>query len=157
MSKKKLKDIEVKDAEVIKVLEDTDAKPEMTQEELYARFEEMLASGKATGFINQPYKVILNEVGEVANPIVKGKPYRNPFPNRKARRRMLRSERPKTHNGKTFPTMIKRVDNDFLRYSVVRQLISANTTVVYDGLNKIGTKFHPSRTIVHYRLRTKFN
>lgn len=160
-----LKNIEVNDAQELEILEDTGE--EMTEEELYAKYDEMLAQARDGGFINRPYVKIENEEGELANPIGKNNPYLNPFPNRRQRRAMKRMERPKVHNGKSFPILLKRIGDDFLKYHVVRQHIPANITPVFEELTEeqiaegfkaqvIGGKFHEARTLVHYKLATKF-
>lgn len=84
-----IKDIEVKDAEVLEVLEDTDENV-ISEEELKSRYDDVLAKAQATGFKNQPYKKIYNEEGELANPITKSNPYTNMFPNRSQRRKLIK-------------------------------------------------------------------
>lgn len=161
-----LKNIEVNDAEELKVLEDTDS--EMTEEELHAKYDEILAQAQASGFRNPPYEKIFNEEGELANPIGKANPYLNPFPNRSQRRKMKRLGKATRNNTQGTRVLVKRVGNDFLKYHVVDQYIPAALVPVFEELSEeqieagnkpavIGEKFHPARTIQHYVLATKFN
>lgn len=158
-----LKNIDVHDAEELKVLEDSE---EMSEEQLYSRYEEIMAKAKADGFKNKPYEKIMNVEGEIANPITKSEPYRNPFPNRSQRRAMLRDKQPK-NNGNVVRTVIKKIGKTFLRYNVINQHIPANSNVpIYEELAQeqidegivpavIGHKDTTARTVQHYVLATK--
>jgi len=159
-----LKNINVNDAEELEILEDTG--DEISEEELQAKYEEILARAKENGFKNRPYEKIMNEEGDVANPVLKGNPYLNPFPNRSQRRRMLKANKQPKNNSNGARLVIKRVGNDFLRYHIVDQHIPANVTPVYEELSEeqieagnkpaiTGSKFHKARVVQHYVLATK--
>lgn len=120
----------VKDAEIV-----TPDSEEV--EALKEKYDAILEKAKAGGMKNIPYRQIINEKGELANPI-KGA-YFNPFPNRRARRVLMRGLSSKTrNNGKGRRVIVKQTGAmDFLKYHVREQLIG----------NKI---------IQHYVLATKY-
>ena len=120
----------VKDAEIVT--------PDSAEvEALKEKYDAILEKAKAGGIKNVPYRQIINEKGELANPI-KGA-YFNPFPSRRQRRALMRSLSSKTrNNGKGRRVIVKRTGlTDFLKYHVREQLIG----------NKI---------VQHYILATKF-
>ena len=128
-----------------------------------------IVNGQFGSLKNTPYFKIFNVEGELANLITKNDPYFNPFPNRKARRRMKRNVSKFPKNNKVGVRMIvKQIsNNDFLRYRVVKQYIPTNVVPVYDpkmpeGAENtqdyiIGYRKVKEKTIEHYVLATKIN
>lgn len=86
---KELNEIEVNDAEI--VTPDSDEVKELRE-----KYDAILEKAKSSGMKNVPYRKIINEKGELANPIKGG--YFNPFPSRRQRRALIRGLYTKTSN-----------------------------------------------------------
>lgn len=146
-----LKNINVNDAEELQILEDT-GDDEITEEELQAKYDDILNKAKSTGFKNQPYKKIINEEGDLANPISKYNPYLHLFPSRSQRRKMLKLGKEPKNNKKGIRLVVTKVGvKDFIKTKVVRQHIPKSYTPVFShcGLFIENELENNSRTITH--------
>lgn len=74
---------------------------------------------------NIPYKRIYNSEGELANPIVKGRPYLNPFMNRRSKRQLIRKATKNPKNNKRGARIIITpfAKGKFIKTHVIQQRI----------------------------------
>ncbi len=153
----KVMEAEVKDAKI--VLPDSEE-----AQALQEKYDAILEKAKAGGMKNIPYRKIFNELGVLANPIKNGGFY-NPFPNRQARRKLLRVMKGTVprNNGRGTRVIVKQTgEQDFLKYHIREQFIPAKMVAQYDIETDaaepvfLGFKYHKARTVQHYVLATKF-
>lgn len=138
-------DIEVVDFEVVE--ENTtpvSVESELTDDEALAQIP-----------VNIPYKKILNDEGDLVNPITKGDPYINHFMSGEQKRSLIKkaTKHPK-NNKKGIRLVVTPFAKDkFTKTEIVRQTIPENVTPITDLLDGKfilnGYKNHKSRTIIH--------
>lgn len=139
----KMSDIEVIDSEVVKV----ETEPQMSDEEAL----QMMPT-------NIPYEKIFNDEGELANPILKGNPYLNPFMNRRDKRALIRKA---TKNPKNNKKGIRLIVTPFAKGKFVKTVITKQRIpetlvgVLSPNGNVVDYKTSPSRVLTHNNMQLR--
>lgn len=147
MGKSVLEQMELLDTEVVdaEVVTPEEPKKELTLEE----------TKKAVAALrNIPYVKILNEEGDIINPINGN--YPNYFSNRRQRKALIKNETKNPKNNKKGARVVitKTGALDFTKTHVKKQRVEYNLTDIYtDNGMVIGWDEHKARTIVHNQIK----